>query len=280
MNQMVKGRRVSKNTPLRKQYTPPAVEDPVHTLGKKLTKKQQRFADEYLLDLSKHKAAERIGFTNKSAWQMGRELYDLPQVQQYITYMLTERRNKILSSQERIIQELERIAFFDVRCMLNPDGTQKDLLKYTDDEVAAIADIEFKTLQVDKRFKPELLGNNGQRRKRKDGKPSNGQEIKDIQRIVLKKISRYNRLDALKMLGAYHGMRLSTQQGNFQGATTGKESGMIESINFETLLRNLDARELTEFKRLLAKAACDGDAADSYADSTEGTGGEKSTSIH
>ena len=87
-------------------------------------------------------------------------------------------------------------------------------------------------------------------------------------------------MEALKALGAYHGMRLSAQDQNFQGAGSGKQSGVIEAINFETLLRNLDANELTELKRLIAKATCDNDAADSYANSSEGTGGEKSTSIH
>ncbi len=271
---------IKRNKPktLKKVYIPPVSEDPISVLGRKLTKKQQRFADEYLLDLSKHKAAERIGYTNKSAWQMGRELYDLPQVQSYISYMLTERRNKILSSQERIIQELERIAFFDPRCMLRADGTQKGLAEYNDDEVAVFDSIEFKTLKQDRRYKPVMNGN-GNRRSRKDGRPVKGNgavvDEKEITRIILKKISRYSKMDALKMLGAYHDMKLSAvDQG--QGAITGKPSGVIESLNFETLLRNLDAQELTEFKRLLAKAANDGDAADSYADGEQGTGRKES----
>jgi phage terminase small subunit len=275
-------KRIKQKQP-RKVYTPPAVQDPVHTLGQRLTKKEQRFADEYLLDLSKHKAAERIGYTNKSAWLMGRELYDLPQVQTYITYMLTERRNKILSSQERIIQELERIAFFDVRQMLNPDNTMRQLRSYNDDEAAAVADVEFKTYGMDKRYKPrDDIDSN--KRVRKDGRPTNGHgrganpPVVEVVKTVIKKITRHNKMDALKMLGAYHGMRLSDSQ-HFQ-PVAGKQTGVIEAVNFETLLRNLNAEDLADFKRLIAKATCASDAADSDANSSEGTGGKESTSIH
>jgi hypothetical protein len=278
---------------IKKPYTPAPAADPIQMLGRRLTIKEQRFADEYLLDLSKTKAAERIGYTKKSAWLMGKELYDLPQVQTYIEYMLTERRAKILSNQDRIIRELERIAFFDPRALLNADGTEKGLQDFNDDEVAALADIEFAGApKIDKRYKknkPQLLNGNGNgistQRTRKDGKPNNkngngAPPVEQVRKAVIKKISRYNKMEALKALGAYHGLRLSAVEQYFKGAGEGGKSGVIEAVNFENILRNLNAVELAEFKRLLAKAANDGDAADSYADSRQSTVGEESRSIH
>ena len=50
----------------------------------KLTAKQQRFCDEYLIDLNATQAAIRAGYSEASARQMGTQNMSKPSIKKYI----------------------------------------------------------------------------------------------------------------------------------------------------------------------------------------------------
>ena len=54
-------------------------------MNAKLTPKQQRFVEEYLIDLNATQAAIRAGYSNKTAGQVGYENLRKPEIQQAVT---------------------------------------------------------------------------------------------------------------------------------------------------------------------------------------------------
>ena len=51
---------------------------------KKLTDKQKRFCEEYLIDLNATQAATRAGYSAKTAYSMGQRMLKKVEVQEYI----------------------------------------------------------------------------------------------------------------------------------------------------------------------------------------------------
>ena len=56
----------------------------------KLTKKQQRFCDEYLIDMNGTQAAIRAGYSAKTAKQIANENLTKPDVRDYIDQRMKE----------------------------------------------------------------------------------------------------------------------------------------------------------------------------------------------
>ena len=75
----------------------------------KLTAKQQRFVDEYLIDLNATQAAIRAGYSEKTAFSIGTENLRKPLIQKAIQQrkQAREQRTEIT----RVIQELAAIGF-------------------------------------------------------------------------------------------------------------------------------------------------------------------------
>lgn len=112
---------------------------------KPLTPKQQRFVEEYLIDLNGTQAAIRAGYSPKTAEvQASRLLRDAK------VYAAVEARKKELSeslqiTQERVLKEYARIAFSDIRKTLTPGGNLLNPNDWDDDTAAAIGSIEVVT---------------------------------------------------------------------------------------------------------------------------------------
>ena len=82
--------------------------------GAAITPKQQRFAEEYLLDLDATKAATRAGYSEHTAAQIGYQLLQKPAVKAEI-----ERRQAAISEKTGISQEwvIRRLKDISDRCM-------------------------------------------------------------------------------------------------------------------------------------------------------------------
>lgn len=76
-----------------------------------LTPKQQRFCDEYLIDLNATQAAIRAGYSPKTAEQTASRLLRNVKVQEYIAKRQKELSRSTEVTQERVIRELALIAF-------------------------------------------------------------------------------------------------------------------------------------------------------------------------
>lgn len=77
----------------------------------KLTKKQQRFVDEYLIDLNATQAAIRAGYSVKTAQEQGSQNLSKLMVQQAIEEQMAERSKRTEITQDKVLRELAAIAF-------------------------------------------------------------------------------------------------------------------------------------------------------------------------
>ena len=103
----------------------------------KLTEKQKRFADEYIISLNATQAAIRAGYTEKYANTNASKLLQNTTISQYIRERQKELSRKTEITQERVIRELALIAFsnnadyahvIEKNMKVEVDGTLVDVL--------------------------------------------------------------------------------------------------------------------------------------------------------
>jgi len=113
-----------------------------------LTAKQQRFVEEYLIDLNATQAAIRAGFSVKRASEIGYQLLQKTTVKNAIDKAMAERSRRTGISQDRVLQELAKIAFVNATDIINmDDATIKGDANRED--TAAIASIRVKTIPTE-----------------------------------------------------------------------------------------------------------------------------------
>lgn len=77
----------------------------------KLNERQERFCNEYLIDLNATQAAIRAGYKEKTAYSMGQRLLKNVEVQNYIQERKQDRVERTEITQDMVIRELAMIAF-------------------------------------------------------------------------------------------------------------------------------------------------------------------------
>lgn len=87
----------------------------------KLTPKQERFIQEYLVDLNATQAAIRAGYSEKSAERIGFELLKKSLVSQAIAKAQAKTANRLEITRERWVAELARIFFADMKDYVDID---------------------------------------------------------------------------------------------------------------------------------------------------------------
>ena len=110
-----------------------------------LTNKQQRFVEEYLIDLNATQAAIRAGYSEKTAEQQGFQLLKKTSVSKAVTEAQKRRSDRTEVTADMVVKELARIGFSDLRNMLTPNGSLLDPQDWDDDTAAAISSIEVVT---------------------------------------------------------------------------------------------------------------------------------------
>ena len=80
-----------------------------------LTAKQQRFVDEYLIDLNATRAAIRAGYSHRTADQQASRLLTNVKVRQYLAQRQGERSDRTAITQDMVLRELAKIGFSDIR---------------------------------------------------------------------------------------------------------------------------------------------------------------------
>lgn len=107
----------------------------------KLTPKQERFCQEYLIDLNATQAAKRAGYSPKTAEKIGSENLQKPEVQEWLRKRMDKRASKAEITAEEVLREYKKLAFAslgDFLCV-QPDGSACfDLSAMTPDQAAAI----------------------------------------------------------------------------------------------------------------------------------------------
>lgn len=114
-----------------------------------MTRKQDRFVKEYLIDLNATQAAIRAGYSPKTANEQGARLLANVSVQEAIAKAMADRSKRTGISQDRVIQELARIAFVNPKNVINPkDASVK--ADATEDDLACIQSVKVKTMDRSK----------------------------------------------------------------------------------------------------------------------------------
>lgn len=109
----------------------------------KLTKKNEVFCEEYLIDLNATQAAIRAGYSPNTAGSIGFELLKKPEIRARIDAEMAERSKRTGINADRVLRELGRIAFLNPRDVidLNTAEVKEDA---TADDLAVIAGVKVK----------------------------------------------------------------------------------------------------------------------------------------
>lgn len=70
----------------------------------KMTDKQKRFCDEYLIDLNATQSAIRAGYSKKTAQRTGSENLSKPVIREYIDKRLKEKESQLIATQDEVLR--------------------------------------------------------------------------------------------------------------------------------------------------------------------------------
>lgn len=85
----------------------------------------ERFLQEYAIDLNGTAAALRAGYSERAAAMRASMTLAKPHVKKRLVQILAERMTRTHIAQDRVLEELAKLAFFDIRTLFRDDGTLK-----------------------------------------------------------------------------------------------------------------------------------------------------------
>jgi len=183
-----------------------------------LTPKQKAFCEEYLVDLNATAAAKRAGYAEKNARTTAQTLLVTPKVVDEINRLMKARSERTQITADRVITEVARLGFSDVRKLFDPNGALLPVDKWPEDLAAAVASVE-----VD-----ELFEGYGENR---------------IQVGYTKKVKLWDKGKALEMLGRH--LKLFVERTELTGPNGGpipvKNDGVDLSVLTDEELQQLEA---------------------------------------
>ena len=78
-------------------------------MATRMTAKQKRFCDEYLIDLNATQAAIRAGYSKKAARQVGNENMSKPYIKNYIEERMQEKEDSLIAKQYEVLKYLTSV---------------------------------------------------------------------------------------------------------------------------------------------------------------------------
>lgn len=144
-----------------------------------LTEYQQRFVDEYMVDLNQGQAIIRAGFKGQaaSANTASCRMMQNVNVKAEVQRRIAERSERTQITADRVLRELALIGFYDIREIFDNQNNLKGIRELTGDSSRAIASIE---IEVDKIGTREIS--------------------------TTKKIKMHDKIRALQLIGSHIGM--------------------------------------------------------------------------
>lgn len=109
----------------------------------KLTEKQKRFVEEYLIDLNATQAAVRAGYSTKTANEQGSRLLANVSIKNAVDKAMAERSKRTGINQDRVLQELAKMGFAKITDVIDPE-TAKVKQDASEDDLACIQSIKIK----------------------------------------------------------------------------------------------------------------------------------------
>jgi phage terminase small subunit len=101
-----------------------------------LTPKQQRFCDEYLIDMNATRAALRAGYSQNTA--LNGQLMEVPKIQAYLKERRAEASQKLQIDHETLLGELMKVAFANMGDYFGDDGKIKPMQEIIEEKKSAI----------------------------------------------------------------------------------------------------------------------------------------------
>ena len=176
--------------------------------GTHLAPRQERFVEEYLVDLNATQAAIRAGYSPKTAEAQGSRLLSNVKVQRGVAARMAARSRRTEVAADRTLLEIARVGFSDLRRLFHEDGRLKHPLAWDDDTAASIASVEVVTRN---------LGDGG---------------VEYIHKIKL-----WDKGKALEQLSKHLGL-----YGDQQGSEQARDRPLTDLTDEELYRRLLDAR--------------------------------------
>lgn len=112
-----------------------------------MTDKQERFCQEYMIDLNATQAAIRAGYSVGTAEQIGYQLLQKTSVSNRIAQLRAEQSKRTGISADRVVRELAKVAFVDIGDVVDDTGALRQDI--TPDDRAAVASIKVKNSETD-----------------------------------------------------------------------------------------------------------------------------------
>ena len=109
---------------------------------KKVTPKQKRFVEEFLVDKNATAAAKRAGYSKKTAHSIGSENLIKPEVKKEISAALKEQSERTLITADRVLEEIYNLAMCDIGEAYNEDGSLKPIKEIPEAIRRAISSVE------------------------------------------------------------------------------------------------------------------------------------------
>lgn len=117
----------------------------------KLTAKQQRFCDEYLIDLNATQAAIRAGYSKKTAGRIGTENVQKPVIKEYIAQRMAEKESHLIADQDEVLKYLTSV-------MRGQSRSSIVVVESTGDFMSAAREMEKAPDEKERLKAAELLG--------------------------------------------------------------------------------------------------------------------------
>ncbi len=78
-------------------------------MAAKLTAKQKRFCDEYLISLNATQAAIKAGYSKKTAYSIGEQNLKKVEIKKYIEERMAEKESKLIADQDEVLKYLTSV---------------------------------------------------------------------------------------------------------------------------------------------------------------------------
>ncbi len=111
-------------------------------MATRLTDKQKRFVAEYLVDLNATAAARRAGYSEKTACEQAARLLANVKVQAAVQEAKQARQERTEITQDMVLRETAKLAFFDIRKMFGKNGKPLDISELDADTAAALVGLD------------------------------------------------------------------------------------------------------------------------------------------
>ncbi len=110
-----------------------------------MTKKQERFCEEYMIDLNATQAAIRAGYSSKSANVDGPRLLSNARVRARVDQLIAAQSRRTGINADVVVRELARIARLNPSSVIDFNSATV-LPDASDDDLAAVASVRIKTI--------------------------------------------------------------------------------------------------------------------------------------